>query len=546
MDLIILANGPGELTTWVYPVLERLHQRYGCYDERWRSPQTNFQSSSAQSAAAEIDKPPLRISIVLSPCSHASGQEAAIAMTYPGVDRVLPAENFMAFLLTGKTPANDASNSGEPNDLSDRGDRRDHNDLSERSDRDVQSNHSNHADHNNWHWHKRGLVLFLGGDQLFPVIIAKRLGYASIIYAEWEARWLNWVDHFAVRNQQVAAAIPAKFAHKVTIVGDLMVDRQLVQSPQTITESNRAANIEQDSDRANKIIAIEQKTKTSDANNTNDPTAAKLIVFMPGSKSMKLQQGVPLCLGIADRLKQHDQAIKFAIALAPTLTPQKLSEYAKPSKIVDLVSGSTAQLVTRLIQEQVINQQPVQQSLSSPLLSDQTNTQAKEQHSLITPAGTEVEIYTKFPAHDLLSRSTLCVTTIGANTAQLAALAVPMIVLLPTNQLDAMRAWDGLWGLLASLPLIGGSVAKLINRIVLFGLRNKRLAWPNIWANTEVVPERIGYLTPTLVVDEMILPLLENPARLAEMSAKLRSLCGRPGAADRIVDLIGKYLDLEI
>jgi lipid-A-disaccharide synthase len=38
----------------------------------------------------------------------------------------------------------------------------------------------------------------------------------------------------------------------------------------------------------------------------------------------------------------------------------------------------------------------------------------------------------------------LCLTTVGANTAELGSLAVPMIVLLPTQQLDAMRAWDGL------------------------------------------------------------------------------------------------------
>ncbi|AFY68616.1 putative lipid-A-disaccharide synthase [Thalassoporum mexicanum PCC 7367] len=456
MDLVILTNGPGELTTWVYPVLARLSQRWRSY----KSTQSTQSTSMLRQAEVSDDLPSLRISVVLSPCSHASGQEAAIAQTYPGVDRVLSADRFMAFLLRGKTP--------DPN----------------------------------WDWHQRGVVVFLGGDQIFPVIIAKRLGYAAIVYAEWEARWLGWVDHFAVRNQQVAAAIPARHQQKISIVGDLMVDRQVVAAP---TVQGNQNNLDLSSRSLNPEPGVTQ------------PDQANLIVFMPGSKSMKLQQGVPLCLGIADRLAQQYPALKFAIALAPTLSAQQLSTYAQPSQVVDLVAGSTAQL-----------------------------SHQAQKSDLITLAGTKVEIYTQFPAHDLLQRATLCLTTVGANTAQLAALAVPMVVLLPTNQLDAMRAWDGLWGLLANLPLLGGSLAKLINRIVLLKLDHKHLAWPNIWAGAEVVPERVGYLTPELVVEQTITPLLENPARLVDMRAKLRSLCGEPGAADRIVDLIGKYLNLTI
>jgi lipid-A-disaccharide synthase len=56
---------------------------------------------------------------------------------------------------------------------------------------------------------------------------------------------------------------------------------------------------------------------------------------------------------------------------------------------------------------------------------------------------------------------------VGANTAELGALAVPMIVLLPTQQLDAMRSWDGLPGLLANLPVLGSSFAKAINWIIM-------------------------------------------------------------------------------
>jgi len=84
---------------------------------------------------------------------------------------------------------------------------------------------------------------------------------------------------------------------------------------------------------------------------------------------------------------------------------------------------------------------------------------------------------------------------VGANTAELGALAVPMIVLLPTH-LDAMRAWDGIPGLLANLPVVGTGMANVINWLALrqLGL----LAWPNIWAQSEVVPELV-VLQPQVV-----------------------------------------------
>ncbi|MHC5827043.1 MAG: lipid-A-disaccharide synthase, partial [Nostoc sp.] len=68
VDILILSNGPGEVTTWVRPVVKALRQELG------------------------DDRSVVRISVVLSPCSNASGKEAAIALSYPEVDRVQGAE----------------------------------------------------------------------------------------------------------------------------------------------------------------------------------------------------------------------------------------------------------------------------------------------------------------------------------------------------------------------------------------------------------------------------------------------------------------------
>ena len=102
IDIIILSNAPGEVTTWVRPVVRALRAKLG------------------------EDRSTIRISVIMSPCPNASGREVQMLTAYPEIDRVQGAEHFTKFLLWGKT-----------------------------------------AD--NWDWRDRGIVIFLGGDQFFPV-----------------------------------------------------------------------------------------------------------------------------------------------------------------------------------------------------------------------------------------------------------------------------------------------------------------------------------------------------------------------------------------
>ena len=77
VDILILSNGPGEVTTWVRPVVRALRQKFG------------------------DDRNQVRISVILSPCSNASGKEAAIALSYPEVDRVQGRRAFLAIFALG-------------------------------------------------------------------------------------------------------------------------------------------------------------------------------------------------------------------------------------------------------------------------------------------------------------------------------------------------------------------------------------------------------------------------------------------------------------
>ncbi|MGK7875672.1 MAG: lipid-A-disaccharide synthase [Xenococcaceae cyanobacterium] len=452
VDILILSNGPGEVTTWVLPAVKALRQKLG------------------------NDRSQIRISVVLSPCPNATGKEAAIASSYPEVDRVQSSEDFFPFLLWGKTAAN-------------------------------------------WDWREVGVVLFLGGDQFFPVVIGKRLGYRTVVYAEWDARWHRWIDRFGVMKQSIIAKAPKKYRHKFTVVGDLMADvgNGDWELKKTFPNSCDARN-----QRFLPVGSLQcSKSKISARRIPNHQSSVnspiELIGLLPGSKAAKLAQGLPLCLAIAQHIHLARPQTRFIIPVAPTLDLQTLARFADPKKnpVIAKVGGVSAQLVI-------------------------PDSDTSEQPFLKTSEGLWVGLATQFPAYDLLSQCRLVLTTVGANTAQLAALAVPMIVLLPTQQLDAMRSWDGVPGILANLPILGSAFAKLINWLV---LRQGRLfAWPNIWANEEIVPELVGELQAPDVA-QMVLDFLYNREKLEEMRHRLLSVRRQEGAASQIAEIVGEQIN---
>jgi lipid-A-disaccharide synthase len=117
-----------------------------------------------------------------------------------------------------------------------------------------------------------------------------------------------------------------------------------------------------------------------------------------------------------------------------------------------------------------------------------------------------------------------------------------MLVLIPTQQLDAMRAWDGIPGILANLPGVGSLLAKGINWLAL--RRLGLLAWPNIWAGRQIVPELVGPLQPAAVA-AIAQDLLEHPEKLVQIRANLRQVRGEAGAAEKLVQLICEELEAQ-
>ncbi|MGB3536093.1 MAG: lipid-A-disaccharide synthase [Microcoleaceae cyanobacterium] len=410
-DILILSNGPGEITTWVRPTVKALRQ---------------------QEKSLNLN---LRISVILSPCPHAMGNEAAVVEKYPEVDRVQKAADFWSFLLWGKTA-------------------------------------------NSWEWSPTGAVLFLGGDQFFTIAIAKRLRYRSVIYAEWEARWWRWVDGFGVMKPEILNSVSPQYHYKFNVIGDLMAD-----------------------------VSVATKTSSNLQQIDGTQSHLELIGILPGSKPMKLALGVPFSLAIAQHIYNRRPQTRFVIPVAPTVDLQTLAHYANQqyNPILQQIEGLSAKLI--------LDQIPY----------------------LETPEGLRVQLWTTTPAYDLFRQCHLCLTTIGANTAELGSLAIPMVVLIPTYQLDVMRLQEGIPGILANLPILGSWFARGINNWVL--RQGKLYAWPNIWAKQEIVPELVGRITAGEVADTVI-DYLEQPLKLRMMGDRLRQVRGNSGAADKLAKIV--------
>ena len=379
----------------------------------------------------------LSLRLVLVPCPNATGTEAAAASRWRLFDRITLARQFWLLLLR-------PSRYGV--------------------------------------WPDRGVVVFLGGDQFWSVLLSARLGYRHITYAEWVVRWPRWNDRIAAMAPAVRDQLPRRFRSRCRVVGDLMADL------------------------------------SSQAREEAPLPSGEWVALLPGSKPAKLSVGVPFLLETADRLVVQRPGCRFLLPVAPTTTVEDLERYASRSN-------------------------PIAASYDTDIASIEPARAGEGLRRFITRNGTEIHLQENPPAHGPLSQCQLALTTVGANTAELGALGVPMIVLVPTQHLGVMQAWDGWLGLLARLPGLRRLIGLLLSA---WRLRNHGfMAWPNISAGRMVVPERVGPITPEQIALEAE-SWLATPERLKGQRDDLRGLRGEPGAVRALAEEVQGLLPLAL
>ncbi|WP_287128973.1 hypothetical protein, partial [Candidatus Cyanaurora vandensis] len=238
--------------------------------------------------------------------------------------------------------------------------------------------------------------------------------------------------------------------------------------------------------------------------------AGTWVGLLPGSKGLKLGLGGPLLMAVAEQL-QAKHPVQFVLPVAPTLSLAQLAHYVSPANPnVALMGGITARLEERT---------------DGPVL--------------VTTHGTQVRLWTEFPAYDALAGCRFCLTTVGVNTAELAALGVPMVVLIPLNKIEVMKAWDGLPGLVMNLPVLGNFIARRVNPWLI--RRTGLLAWPNLLAGRAIVPELKQVLTVADVV-QASLPFLTDDDLHRTTRTQLLATMGGQGAAQKLVGLVKEVL----
>ncbi len=407
--VVIISNGPGELSTWVRPVVNYLNK--------------------INDTSKNIDKLNFSIRLVLVPCPNATGKEHEVAKSWHKFELVTEAKTFWKLLIR---PAQYAK------------------------------------------WPKKGIVIFLGGDQFWSVLLAKRLGYINITYAEWITRWPRWNNVIAAMNKNVMKSIPSKYRYKCKIIGDLMAD---------ITNKNEIA------------LNLEEK---------------KWIALLPGSKKAKLMVGIPFFLEMADHINKNNKSINFIIPIAPTTST---SEY--------LFFQS--------------NKNPISKYYSSKIKQITQIKSSVFDYVIETSNNTKIYLIKKHPCYEVLKKCDLAITTVGANTAELASLTLPMIVVLPTQHLNVMNAWDGIFGIIGKISFINKFFTFIIKNWYL--KQKKFFSWPNIKANKLIIPERIGNISPKQIANEAIF-LIKNKKYLSEQKDNLSKQRGKTGAVKKLAYII--------
>ena len=93
-----------------------------------------------------------------------------------------------------------------------------------------------------------------------------------------------------------------------------------------------------------------------------------------------------------------------------------------------------------------------------------------------------------------------------------------MLGVLPTQHLNMMNAWDGIFGVVGKISFINKFLTFIVKYF--YFKKKKFFAWPNIKSIRMIVPERIGNLSPAKIAKEILL-LIKNKGQLKSISDNL-------------------------
>ena len=306
-DVLIVSNGPGELSSWVRPVVRELRSRCpGC-----------------------------RVIVALVPCPYASGQEMDTLRGWSDPVGVWAPEETMRYILRGQPPS-----AYQPD--------------------------------------RRGVVLFLGGDQLFGVMLSRRAGFPLLTYTEGAARWRPFTARYLASDRTIFLKLRNRGlrADKLRLVGNLMVDS--IHPPAEPSAVRRALRLRPD---------------------------APVLGLLPGSKPFKVRYVTPLFLRVAEILQSRRPELQVVLYRSP-FTPREQIMAAIADESRRAVTGGA---LGRLEREGSTDM-------------------------IVTPGGARVQVVPPELHDEAIAVCDLALTVPGTNTAELAIMGVPMVVAVPLHK----------------------------------------------------------------------------------------------------------------
>lgn len=385
-----------------------------------------------------------RVTVFVPPCPFASGAEQMVVQEMAQVDRVVGPRQTVRFLLTGKLPSG-FQPAGQ------------------------------------------GVVLFLGGDQTYAALLAKRLRYPALAYSEGLFNWEKTFARYAVPYEWMAEQIrKTTVRNKTVVIGNLMLDAVKPRYPR---------------EELKRVIGNE---------------ASPGVLLMPGSRPVHFQYMLAFFLKIAEKLKENRPAYACAVSISPFISEEQIRA---------ALTGWTA---AEWGVEAVYHVRKTDEGSPAGL----------------EPAG-ELELANglRIPCfrhlqYDLMQWADLALTIPGTNTVELSFMGVPMVVTIPLNYPEEIPL-EGPAQLLSRVPVLGRQLKKRL--LPKFLAKIKFSAWPNRLAGEMLVPELIGRLSVEEVAD-VALALLADEQKHRKTAARLRELAGAPGAAQRLVALLIEVL----
>jgi lipid-A-disaccharide synthase len=387
------------------------------------------------------------ITVFIPPCTFASGGEIGVVRSLSEVDRAYGPREFIRYILFGGSLPGFRPGS-------------------------------------------TGLVLFLGGDLTYAVLLSKKLHYPAIAYTEGLATWPKSFACFATPYPKMGERILSQGVPEgqLRVIGNLMLD---AIQPRISGEMVR------------EVLGIGQRP---------------LLLMMPGSRPAHFEYMIPFLLEIVEHTQNIMPEVAVAFSISSFITAEHLQN----------LSGPFAELFGQ--PSEYIPGQALETGVSTEKNPGITGF-IKTKNGNLIPAWRGCQ-------YELMAAANVAISLPGTNTFELTACGIPMVVIVVLNYPERIPL-EGVAGIIGGIPVIGREIKRRLLPKLL--ARMKYTAWPNRLAQDYVVPELHGVVSTEAVSTE-VARLLSDSGEYQRMVQRLRSMAGDTGAAERLAALVQEVL----